>query len=121
MLIAIAAALVASAQPTLTDDEYRAKVERNRQGVEAVVRAEAALVASRTNRCAAKVMEASAPGVRYDHGAADPGAMDKQPYRGEVQLFSAVELKVEGCSLPVIRARASDVPPLQNQAPPIDR
>jgi hypothetical protein len=66
-------------------------------------------------------MHANAPGVLYDRGAADPGALDQQPYRGEAQLFSAVELRVEGCSLPVIRARVTNAPPAEMEAVPVDR
>jgi hypothetical protein len=115
MLIAIAAAAaVASTLPTLTDEQPQTKVEQP-----AAVRVEAKLIADRTNRCTARVMEASTPGVRYDRGAADPGALDRQPDRGEAQLFSTVELKVEGCSLPVLRARAGDMPPVTLEAVPL--
>ena len=120
MLIAIAAAAVASTQPVLTDEDYRLRVERNGVMVETLLGAEAKLIADR-NRCAAKVMEAGAPAVRYDRDAADRGAVDQQPYRGEAQLFSAVELKVEGCSLPVIRARATDMPAIKVDPVPVDR
>lgn len=122
MLIAIAAAAaVASTQPVLTDEAYRAKVEQRQQEAQALVQREAVLVAERTNRCAAQVMKTDAPGVLYDRGAADPGALDRQPTRGEAQLFSAVELRVEGCSLPVIRARATNAPPAELEAVPVDR
>ena len=122
MLIALLAAAVATTQPVLTDEEYQARLERNRVAAEAVVRAEAELVAGRTNRCDAKILDTAAvPGVRYDPGAADPGALDRQPSRGEAQLFSAVELKVGGCSLPVIRARVGDPAPVQTDPLPVDR
>lgn len=120
MLIAIAAAAaVATTQPGwISEEEYQAKVKQHAATVEFVGRAEAELVA---NRCAAKVLNTNAPVVRYDRGAADPGGLDQQPYLGEVQLFSAVELKVDGCSLPVIRTRATKPAVIQPQALPLDR
>ena len=122
MLIALLAAAVATAQPVLTDEQYQAMREQRAVEVQNFERAEAELVAARTNRCAAKILQtAAAPGVRYDRGAADSGALDRQPARNEAQLFSTVELKVGGCSLPVIRARSDDPAPLQMDLVPVDR
>jgi hypothetical protein len=45
--------------------------------------------------------------VRYDHGAAGAAGPEREPYRGEAELFSLVERKVGNCSEPVIRARAT--------------
>ena len=120
MLIALLAAAVASAQPVLTDEEYQAIREQRAVEVQEFLRAEAEFVASRTNRCDAKILNAATvPVARYESGG-EAGALDRQPSRGEAQLFSAVELKVDGCSLPVIRARAGDFPPAQPQVIPVE-
>lgn len=61
--------------------------------------------------------------ARYDRGAVDAPSLDRQPYRGDVQLFSAVERRVGNCSEPVIRARASVGGPaiIIEPAAPVDR
>ena len=122
MLIALLAAAVASAQPVLTDEQYQAIREQRARQAQDILRAEAEVVAGRANRCEAKILNtAIVPTARYDHGGSDAGALDRQPARGEAQMFSAVELRVGGCSLPVIRARAGDPAPVQTDPLPVDR
>ena len=96
MLIAIAAAIAVSS----TAPAAPAETEKP-----AVVKLEGHGVAGA--RCDAGVVQADSI-VRYDHSAANAPTLDREPYRGDVLLFSAVERKVGGCSLPVIRARTTD-------------
>lgn len=98
MLIAIAAAAVALTQPPapiVVDLAPTAKA------------------------CATQLIQTDVASGKFDPLAPMDGGVERKPDRAPAFLVSAVDRKVDGCSVPVIRARAAMAWPRSNATPEV--